>query len=123
MDVTENVSGEPPRRILADLLEDRVAEVVRKYSGEARRRISRDQPRDDFEGRLVARHSVDHGFVGERHQKHRGLPASTSTSAATTRNFSSGWPLGQSIGRNRQSAPNPLVPICPWLSDAAIAPR
>src|SRR5438874_4430464 len=49
------------------------------------------------------------------------LPASTSSTAMTTRAFSSASPLGQSIGRNRHSAANPLLGfVCVAVAAVAI---
>ena len=51
-------AGEPPRRVLADLLEHGVAQIVGQHAAEARGGIGQDQPGDDGEGGVRA-HPVD----------------------------------------------------------------
>ena len=43
VDVAEDVLGQPPRRVLADPLEDGVAQIVEQHAAEARAGISDDQ--------------------------------------------------------------------------------
>ena len=47
VDVAEDLAREPPRRVLPDLLEQGVAQIVGKHAGEARRRIAGDEAGDD----------------------------------------------------------------------------
>jgi hypothetical protein len=50
VDVAEHLLGQAPRRVLADPLEDGVAQILEQYSGEARARISEHQPDGEAHG-------------------------------------------------------------------------
>ncbi len=69
VDMAEDRPGEPPRGVLPDLLEQGIAQIVRKDAGEARRGIAGHEPSDDRERCTVRRHAVDHRLVGERHEQ------------------------------------------------------
>ena len=58
VDVAEHLAGKPPRGVLPDLLEDRIAEVVEQHTAEARAGVGDHQARNDREGRMSA-HPVD----------------------------------------------------------------
>ena len=83
VDVAEDLAGEPPRRVLPDLLEHGVAQIVRQHAAEARRGVSRRPGRrrraNGAHGALirstadlVAHKGIDEAdrLAGE-HQQHR----------------------------------------------------
>ncbi len=73
VDVPEDHAGKPSRRLLPDLFEQGIAQIVGKDSGKAGRGISHNQHRDDAERLATGGHAVDHRLVGERHQQDRCL--------------------------------------------------
>ena len=54
VDVAEDLSGEPPRRILPDLLKNRVAQIIGQHTAEPARGISRHQSGNHRERRMRA---------------------------------------------------------------------
>ena len=72
VDVAEYPRRQPPRRLLANLLEHRVAQIVGQHGAEPRRRISRDQGDDRHRRGPRPAHRIDHPFEGVRdHQPDR----------------------------------------------------
>ena len=70
VEVAEGGLGEPPRRVLADPLENAVAQIVEQHAAEARAGISDDQRDGDRHRRLHARrHPVHRRAEGERHDQ------------------------------------------------------
>ena len=67
VDVPEHLGREAPRGTLADLLEQRVAQIVGKHAGEAGGRIAGDEPGDDAERRGPPGHECLDEF--DRHER------------------------------------------------------
>jgi hypothetical protein len=59
--------------MLADLLEQGIAQIVGEDPGETGRRIGGNEPGDDAERDRRAGHPVDYRLVGERHGQDDGL--------------------------------------------------
>ena len=122
MDMAEHPRRQPPRRILPDFLEQRVAEVVGQHPAEPRRGIGDDQHQRGGPRRRFAAHRVDHRLVGERHgqrdrlarqhQHHRDDDAQCEARRSS---------FGHSIGRKRHSTAKPPLGFSIWGGALLIA--
>ena len=103
VEVAEHPRRPAAGRLLADLLEQRIAQIVDQHAGEARGGISGDQRQRRASTPPSSRSSrrppicSAYGTV-----RPIALPASTSSKATTTRALSSASPFGHSNGRKRR---------------------
>ena len=69
MDVAKYRAGEAARSVLADLLEEGIAKIVRQDAGEPCGRVGSYEPGNHGERRAVGRHAIDDRLVGKGHQE------------------------------------------------------
>ena len=97
----EDIGRQPPRCLLANLLEHDVAQIVEHHLSEPRHAIGRDQREQhrQFGAERIVRHAVDHRLVEKRHGKNRRLGAQHQKSGNDDAHPEARLALGPEIGQ------------------------
>ena len=96
----EDIGRQPPRRLLADLLEHDIAHIVEQHLPEARDAVSRDQREQHRQlgAQRIVGHAVNHCLVKKRHGENGCLGAQDQKSGDDDSHPQTRLVLGPEIG-------------------------